>query len=57
MAMGEFTEQERRRFADLVVSKFLKQEMPEIYKMLVEGGQIIEAPPCNRWLEADCELS
>lgn len=54
--MGEFTEQERRRFADLVVSRFLKQEMPEIYKMLVEGGQIIEVPPCDRWLEADFAL-
>jgi hypothetical protein len=24
--------------------------------VLVEGGQIIEAPPCDRWLEADFAL-
>jgi hypothetical protein len=54
--MSKLTEEEKNQFADLVVSRFLEQEMPEIYKVLVEGGQIIEAPPCDRWLEADFAL-
>lgn len=55
--MTKLTEEEKNQFADLVVSRFLKQEMPEIYRELLKRGQIIEAPPCDGWLEADCELS
>jgi len=43
-------------FADQVVSNFLKEEMPELYQELLEGGQIVEAEACDNRVGRNCKV-